>query len=828
MPIRFTALLSILCALPFASADDLTSPQVLTEGWQIESIATEPALVTPVGCVFDHQGRLLVIESHTHFPPDDYQGPKADHIYRFDDSDGDGVLDRQQLFYEGGNATMGLAILPDDGIAVATRSEVYVLRDRGQGALAERGKTLLKLETDANYPHNGLGGLAIGPDGKLYAGQGENLGESYRLIGSDGSTQAGGGEGGNIFRVNLDGSQLERVATGFWNPFSLRFDSAGRLWTVGNDPDSMPPCRLLHVVEGGDYGFQFRFGRAGTHPLQAWDGEFPGTLPMAAGTGEAPCAVIEHQGSLWVSSWGSNRIERYRLKRDGATLVGEMEIAVQGGPQFRPVGMAVAKDGSIYITDWVDRSYPVHGKGRLWRISPTRADQDGDHHSPLDSLSDSELRAGRLMRAASMTAQQRWVALNDDDPWVRHAAAIGLAASQLPDVKSGPTDSSRQRMGRLLAYRWRELCDPESISKQQRLTLLRSALADHSAEVVLTAIRWATEQGDRELSGLIAKRLEAPDLNSQVFAATIAAMAYLETGSAARGQRDPAREGLLNRIAADADRPTAVRSLALAMISKDAQRPTTEQLREWIAAEPERRFGGEVIRLLAERGTPDALQLIASIAADESADAQVRADAVAALSRNAGQYSEILNQLSRPSQPDVIRQEARRVLRRVRTQGQTEYPPPDAIDTWKQAIGESGDAQAGRRVFFRTTCANCHAHSGRGSSVGPELTTISGHMNRERLIESILLPSREVGPLFVSWNVLTVDGQVLTGMKLDREGAGGSFRLLGAEGNVFEVPLSEIETAMPVAPSIMPTGLEQTMSIEEFADLIAFLEDPNW
>ena len=91
-----------------------------------------------------------------------------------------------------------------------------------------------------------------------------------------------------------------------------------------------------------------------------------------------------------------------------------------------------------------------------------------------------------------------------------------------------------------------------------------------------------------------------------------------------------------------------------------------------------------------------------------------------------------------------------------------------------------------------------------------------------------MLPSREVGPLFVTWKVLTIDGRVLTGMKLDREGRGGSLRLLGAEGDVFEVPPDAIETAGPVAPSIMPAGLEQTMSIEEFADLIAFLADPRW
>ena len=67
------------------------------------------------------------------------------------------------------------------------------------------------------------------------------------------------------------------------------------LFAVDNDPDSRPPCRLLHIVEGGDYGYRFRNGRKGVHPFTAWNGELPGTLPMVAGTGEAPCGVLSYE-----------------------------------------------------------------------------------------------------------------------------------------------------------------------------------------------------------------------------------------------------------------------------------------------------------------------------------------------------------------------------------------------------------------------------------------------------------------------------------------------------------------------------------------------------
>src|SRR5258707_5992109 len=157
--------------------------------------------------------------------------------------------------------------------------------------------------------------------GILYFTQGENLGAKYKLIGSDGTTLSGGGEGGSIYRCRPDGSKLERVATGFWNTFHLTFDPFGRLFAVDNDPDARGPCRLLHIIQGGDYGYRFRNGRRGLHPFTAWNGELPGTLPMVAGTAEAPCGIVsyesvglpaEYRGLLLVTSWGGHVVGQFR------------------------------------------------------------------------------------------------------------------------------------------------------------------------------------------------------------------------------------------------------------------------------------------------------------------------------------------------------------------------------------------------------------------------------------------------------------------------------------------------------------------------------------
>jgi len=150
-------------------------------------------------------------------------------------------------------------------------------------------------------------------------------------------------------------------------------------------------------------------------------------------------------------------------------------------------------------------------------------------------------------------------------------------------------------------------------------------------------------------------------------------------------------------------------------------------------------------------------------------------------------------------------------------------PAHGDLDAWTALVAEGGDPEAGRRVFFRATCANCHAYHGRGSTTGPDLSTLSGQMTARRLMESILQPSKEIGPLYVPWRVMTVDGRVLTGLKLDASGVGQSLRFQGADGIVFDVPLADIDLQEPIEQSIMPTGLEETISIQELRDLTAFL-----
>lgn len=414
-------------------------PAVRDDRLRLELVAREPDVVTPVGVAVDGKGRVFVIESHTHSPAKDYPGPKTDLIKRLDDTDGDGKPDRVSVFADGFKDAMNLAFSPSGELYVCHRTGVVVLHDRDGDGKNEAREEILKLETGQTYSHNCLLGIAFSADGWLYVSRGNLGGYPYSYVGSDGARLSGYGDGGDVVKCKPDGGGLRRVATGFWNPFGLDFDANGRLLCVDNDPDARGPNRLLHILEGGDYGFKTRFGAGGLHPYQAWDGELPGTLPMLAGVGEAPSGVLDadraalpgdYKGNILVTVWGTHRVARFRPKPAGVSLKAKEEALLEGGRAFRPVGIAAAPDGSVYVTDWVKKDYPNHGHGRVWRLSAKRGVETTKPRDPW-AKPRSDAGAERLDRLLAAETADRFDELIrsacDADEFVRSAALTALA-----------------------------------------------------------------------------------------------------------------------------------------------------------------------------------------------------------------------------------------------------------------------------------------------------------------------------------------------------------------------------------------------------------------
>jgi putative heme-binding domain-containing protein len=143
----------------------------------------------------------------------------------------------------------------------------------------------------------------------------------------------------------------------------------------------------------------------------------------------------------------------------------------------------------------------------------------------------------------------------------------------------------------------------------------------------------------------------------------------------------------------------------------------------------------------------------------------------------------------------------------------------------QHALTHAGDASRGRRLFDeteRTRCKVCHQIDGEGGQVGPELTSIGGKFDRPHLIESLLEPSRQIVEGFRTTVVVTKGGGVLTGVAKARDER--QLTLLDAGGREHVLERGEIEELSESSASLMPQDLAEQLSLEEFTDLIAYLE----
>ena len=831
-----SSLIWVLLAAP------IEMPRVVDERLQLELVLQQPDVRTPTGLAVDRRGNVLVIESHTHFRPDGYQGPPHDRILRIDPTR---KPPRPTVFFEGTKYTMNLACAPDGAIYVATRSEVFRLRDADDDGRADDRTEIAHLETAGNYPHNGLSGFAFRGD-EVYFGFGENLGADYKLVGSDGSSLSGGGEGGNVYACRLDGSKLRRVATGFWNPFHLTFDGRGNLFAVDNDPDSRPPCRLLHVVDDGDYGFKFRHGRKGTHPFTAWNGELPGTLPMVCGTGEAPCAVVwgaraqlpdVTADDLLVTSWGDHRIERYRLVRRGASFTSAMQPVVVGGENFRPTGMAAAPDGSLYFADWVDKSYPLHGKGRVWRLSVKPGSQVAPSPAtPTAPTTDDDRAAASSRPDATPELRRRWAEAQSRgtlDPFEWHELANRLTRSL-----RGAATLDEAGAAKLLSE-YASPTSPESTiwaavaarnaDEAGARALAPRLLVHDDPRVRLLGVMWAGDGALIELRGAVEACLNRPGLTRELFEASSAALERLD--AARRADDDPPKkpasgEDYAVQMLKDSASPPSLRRFALKALRPDHPELTSALLQQLIGSD-DAAMRLEAIRTLRERPPSERRLPLTKSATDRTRPADERIEALLGLSPDDADERAVLERLTDDAAAEVATAARRELQRASLAQATANAAPPSAreIDARIASLGGGGDPAAGERLFFHPragACFRCHEHGGRGALVGPSLTTFGRYASRRRVLESILDPGREMAPQFVPWTITTVDGLTKTGVYVGEE-VTGEHRYADAQGRVFLVHPRKMESREAARQSIMPADFGRTLSDADLRDLAAFL-----
>ena len=134
-----------------------------------------------------------------------------------------------------------------------------------------------------------------------------------------------------------------------------------------------------------------------------------------------------------------------------------------------------------------------------------------------------------------------------------------------------------------------------------------------------------------------------------------------------------------------------------------------------------------------------------------------------------------------------------------------------------------GDPARGKEIFFgkRALCSACHQVDDRGSPFGPDLRKIGEVRNHRDLLEAILLPSASFARGFESKTVTTKSGRVHSGVI--RNETDDDIILYTSQRQEVRIQRAEIDEIVPSKVSIMPAGLDRSLTSDEFRDLLAFL-----
>ena len=135
-----------------------------------------------------------------------------------------------------------------------------------------------------------------------------------------------------------------------------------------------------------------------------------------------------------------------------------------------------------------------------------------------------------------------------------------------------------------------------------------------------------------------------------------------------------------------------------------------------------------------------------------------------------------------------------------------------------------GDAERGQRLFFDSTslqCRTCHTVGGRGESYGPDLSRIASKLTREKILESILEPSKEIDPKYAGVMVRTEQGAVYTGLLVEKTDEVVVLR--DAQKAEIRIRKASVQQMAVQKTSIMPEFLLQSLTAPEAADLLEFL-----
>ncbi len=491
---------------PYLSGEEAIKHMTVPKGCKVTLFASEEKfseLVSPVQMAFDTKGRLWVA-AWPSYPERTPTSTVGDKLLIVEDTKGTGKADKVTAFLDNLNCPTGFQFYKDGVLVMQAPDLWFVGNASGEKAAPVVERVLMGMDSaDSHHTANSMvldpGGATYLSDGVFHRTQVETaIGPVYN-------------NDGCIYRFEPRTGKFERYAPyGFANPHGRVFDYWGNdiITDATGNESFFAPAFTGHLdypaKHPGMHQFWNRPSRpcAGTGIISSrhFPEEFQGNF--------LDCNVIGFQG-----------IFRVKVTDSGAGLKGETieELVKSDDPNFRPVAVDVAPDGSIYFLDWAK---PLIGHmqhhirdpnrdkqhGRIYRITyegrellkPAKI--DGQPVKALVKLlaepennvrTRAKIELGKHDSAEVMAAVKAWVAGLDPKAdnydhnltealWVHQWLNV-VDEDLLKRVLNAKDFHARAAATRVLCY-WRDrVKDP--------LGLLTARVADESPRVRLEAIR---------------------------------------------------------------------------------------------------------------------------------------------------------------------------------------------------------------------------------------------------------------------------------------------------------------------------------------------------
>ena len=500
----------------FLSGEEAIKHMKVPQGFKVTLFASEeqfPDLIKPLQMAWDTKGRLW-ISAWPNYPERTPDSKDGDKILILEDTKGTGKADKVTTFLGDLNCPTGFQFYKD-GILVMESPDLWYARDTSGGDKANWKERVL-MGLDAADSHHETNSMVLDPGGATYLSDGVFM--RYQVETAAGVVR---NIDGAIYRYEPLSQKFERyVPYGFANPHGRVFDYWGTdiITDATGNANYFAPAFSGHIEFPQKHPNLEQFWKRPSRPC-------PGTaflssrhFPDDFNGNFLNCNVIGMQG-----------IFRVKVSEDGSGIKGETleNLLSSDDPNFRPTGVSVAPDGSLYILDWSNSIIGHmqhhlrdpnrdHVHGRIYRMTfegrplLTPPKIDGQPIAALlEALKEPEdnvrlrakLELGKHDAGEVIAAVDKWVAgLDAKDPAYEHNRLEALWVHQwhnvvsiplLEQVLRSPDHHARAAAAHVLCY-WRDRVP-------NALALLKACADDEHPRVRIEAVRAASFFSGKDL-----------------------------------------------------------------------------------------------------------------------------------------------------------------------------------------------------------------------------------------------------------------------------------------------------------------------------------------